>query len=68
MSERERQQNTSDLTPSCVYEKKQLLVKELPKAEGNGDFAASYENLAGKQDEMSMAFRKISAHGKCVYT
>ena len=43
------------------YEKKRLLVKDLPKAIGKSDFAAGY---VGKSVEMSAAFRKISAHGK----
>ena len=64
----EREKHRQERSPASeqlhVYEKKRLLLKDLPKAEARGDFTASYGGGAQRSLEVSMAFRKISAHGK----
>ena len=61
-SEREKVKEEKRFESS--YEKKRLLVRELPKAEGKTDFAAEYGKSNGKSVEMSVAFRKMSRHGE----
>ena len=61
---KERKLRQQEKAFESSYEKKRLLVKDLPKAIGKSDFAAGYVKTVGKSMEMSAAFRKISAHGK----
>lgn len=47
-----------------IYQRKKLLHKELPKAEGNGDFAASYEKGAVSFRNTAGAVERMSAFGE----
>ena len=66
MSERQKYQSKKDATAPCAgYRRKKLLQKELPKAEGNSDFAASYsKGGTSSNKDVAMAFSRIAAHGK----
>lgn len=63
-SERERLNQEKSFDSS--YEKKQLLLKALPRALGKTDFASGYGKSPKTSAEISAAFRKISGHGKWV--
>ena len=65
VSEREKYKKQSGaLADIPTYNRKKLLLKELPKVEGNIDFAASYEKGTGSNKDVAAAFSRISAHGK----
>ncbi len=50
------------------YQRRKLLVKDLPKAVGHSDFAASYEKGALSTNDVVGAFNRISKFGKMVLT
>lgn len=63
-SEREKLKQEKNF--ESLYEKKQLLLKALPKALGKTDFTAGYGKSPKTSSEISAAFRKISCHGEWV--
>jgi len=68
MSEREKYRKSSSELAMCdTYERKKLLKKDLPKAETNVDFAASYDKSKSKHKDVAIAMSKVYAHGKIVH-
>ena len=69
MSEREKYKSSrhSGESATCdTYQRRKLLKKELPKAEANTDFAASYDESKSKHAEVAVAMSKFYANGKTV--
>ena len=65
VSEREKYRKQSEaLSDIPSYNRKKLLLKELPKVEGGIDFAASYEKGTNSNKDVAAAFSRISAHGE----
>ena len=67
VSEREKyRKSSSESAMRDSYERKKLLKKDLPKAETNVDFAASYDKSKSKHKDVAVAMSKVYAHGKIV--
>ena len=65
VSERDKYRKQSEtLSDIPTYNRKRLLLKELPKVEGSVDFATSYEKGTSSNKDVAAAFSRISAHGE----
>ena len=68
MSEQEKYRKSSVELAMCdTYERKKLLKKDLPKADTNVDFAASYDKFKSKHKDVAITMSKVYAHGKIVH-